>query len=160
MTASRILPEIRRLLSEQLEGTRRLNDLLEEEHAALARLESATVEKLAAEKQHELEALEIRERERLRLLAAAGYAPDQAGMTAFLHGHDPHGELTRQWEALLEEVRRCRQANRRNGGILELSRVRIQQALEILRGQLPAAGGYGPKGKSIGYPSRRTIAKA
>jgi flagellar biosynthesis/type III secretory pathway chaperone len=79
MTASRILPEIRRLLSEQLEGTRRLNDLLEEEHAALARLESATVEKLAAEKQHELEALEIRERERLRLLAAAGYAPDQAG---------------------------------------------------------------------------------
>lgn len=160
MSAERLLEDLRGLLDEQLTGTRRLNDLLQEEHEALTRLDSESVEALAAGKASELEALETRERARLRLLAAGGYAPDQAGMTAFLRDHDPDGGLGRRWEQLLEEVRRCRHGNRRNGGILEVSRARIQQALEILRGQLPDAGGYGPKGKTSGYPNRRTIAKA
>lgn len=160
MNAPGILPAVRRLVRTQLEGTRRLNALLEKEHTALAQLDAAAMTTLADQKQTELDALEGHERERLALLSGAGYAPDQAGMAAFLHAHDHDGDLLRQWNELLEEVRRCRQANRCNGGILEVSRARIQQALEILRGQLPDAGGYGRAGKSVGYPNRRTIAKA
>lgn len=159
MSSAALYPAIQHLVREQLAGTRRLNTLLEQEHAALARLDTAAMETLAGEKQQALDLLERQERERLALLAGAGYTPDRAGMSAFLRSHDPNRELSSLWEALLEEVRRCREANRRNGGILEVSRARIQQALEILRGQLPDAGGYGPAGRSVGYPNRRTIAK-
>lgn len=158
--SSAIRPALARLLQEQLDAAGRLNTLLEQEQNALTQVDPATVETLAAEKQQLLERLEDRERQRLELLASAGYAPGNPGMTAFLRANDPDGVLGAKWDRLLSEVRRCRDQNRCNGGILEMTRVRLQHALDILRGQLPGGPGYGPKGKPVGHNERRSIAKA
>ncbi|MHB1240787.1 MAG: flagella synthesis protein FlgN [Gammaproteobacteria bacterium] len=158
--SSAIYGALARLLQEQLEAASRLNALLDQEQNALTQVDPTTVETLTVDKQQHLEQLEDWERRRLQLLASAGYAPGNPGMTAFLHANDPDGVLSAKWEELLTLVRACRDRNRRNGGILEMSRIRIQQALDILRGQLPGGSGYGPKGKPLGHNQRRSIAKA
>ncbi len=133
-----------------LESARRLLDVLEREHAALARGDAPALSDCVSEKNRLLAEIEG--------FGRAGPAPEERSFGVESPARDPETQRSRQnLRALLEQ---CAQRNRVNGRIIELSRQRTQRALAILRGQA-AADIYGPGGTAAPAPSaHRSIAKA
>src|SRR5690606_20378476 len=109
---------------------------LQQEHQALAELDSPTLEAVTLSKQQILQAIEQWAGERARLATTAGF--DSDAMEAFIASRDRQGQLAACWHELLEALRACQQQNRINGSVIELGRERLHAALGLLRGQASA----------------------
>ncbi|MFZ5620692.1 MAG: flagella synthesis protein FlgN [Pseudomonadota bacterium] len=149
------------LLSEELQCAVRLESLLTAEGEALTGRDIEPVERLVRDKQTLLQEFEALEARRHELVAAAGFAPDRAGLEACIAHCDSRGRLAHIWSELMARIRRCQHLNRRNGAVVDISRRHVQQTLTLLRGQSPATPLYSPAGSTTGtgIPGR-TLAKA
>jgi flagellar biosynthesis/type III secretory pathway chaperone len=122
------------LVEQEHNALARLNQLLVEEYAILRQRELERLETIADSKIEVISLLEQCERDRHSLLQSAGLKADKAGLEAMLD-RDLSGELSRRWDALLEQLAACQRQNFTNGQIMEASRRNSQRILSILMGQ-------------------------
>jgi flagellar biosynthesis/type III secretory pathway chaperone len=128
------LPAFGKLVQQEHDALLRLNQLLVEEYAILRQRELDRLEAIAESKIEVITQLEQCEVDRRQLLQAAGLKADKAGLEAMLD-RDTSGDLSRRWDALLEQLALCQRQNFTNGQIMEASRRNSQRILAILMGQ-------------------------
>lgn len=148
------------LLGAELDLTRRLDAALERERAAIARHDVEALEEVVQDKRRLVQRLSHLAGEREARATAAGYSPDGEGLRRFLAARDTDGRLMALWSQLEAAARTCREKNRINGGLLDLSLQAVRQALELLRGGDATAAVYGPRGDAPVVTAQRTLAKA
>lgn len=137
-------------------------ELFGDERNALARREFDALTKYTEEKATLVTQIEARDRECRTLLGSAGFDTNNEGVEQYLHQHDaeqaaPLPDLWRQLSTLLTE---CRDQNRINGGIVELSRQHIELSLTLVRGHTPDGRSYDPKGKTHYHLPPQSLARA
>lgn len=159
---------------DRMEYRQRLADLVQQEYRSASRLlaeleqqqqslASLQVERIEASAQASfacMQELETLEKKRNTLAARLGFGPDHDGMERLLRWCDYDGSLGILWRKLLELARRCRDCNQVNGGVVDINRRRVRQALGILRGQSTEADLYGRSGQTAADPLSRPIAEA
>ena len=129
--------EIRDIFIQQRDIAHSLGQLLTQEHTAISGKNLQGIESTLAAKQQLMEGLEAFSRELLARISQ--YSPDKkVGVVVFLRRLDPQGTwgLESLWQQINELLSQCRQKNSTNGKIISLNHRHIQQALEILRGEV------------------------
>jgi flagella synthesis protein FlgN len=124
-------------------------ELLQTEQETLQRGDVDRLVSLAQLKSDKVVTLAQIEDQRNRKLAAAGFTPDQAGMTSWLKQHAgefPDAEKT--WAELLSKARQAQMLNQSNGILIEQKLRHNQQALAILQAAANQASTYGPDGQT------------
>lgn len=154
------LPQLASLMSTQLEMSQQLEDALDRERTAIGAHDSGALEAVVEEKNRLLHRLNKLDGEREALLLQSGYADGAEGLQAYLASHDQDGELNALWETLTQHARRCRDKNRINGGLVDVSLNAVRQALQLLRGETEGTAVYDPRGQAIGTANQRSLAKA
>ena len=96
---------------------------------------------------------------RHQALGAAGFAPREAGMEAWLDSINDSAAAA-QWQALLAATVEAKEMNRVNGMLINKQLSHNQNIIHAMR--QPASGGdagmYGPKGQTtVSGPSRRFV---
>ena len=153
--------QLRALLEQQRDTSRKLLQILAQEHAALSGNDLQELETILAAKQQYLAQLETLSQEYLELMRRHS-SPHKDGIAASLRHCDPQGTwglepLWRQVEGLLT---RCRDENNTNGKIIALSHHQVQQALAILRnGEVGSESCYSSTGNRPAAASSRTLGK-
>jgi len=150
------------LFREQIDALSRMLGIFGGERIALSHREFDALPGYAEEKAALVAQLETRDGECRALLESAGFDAKSTGIEQYLREHDakqiaPLPDLWRQLSALLAE---CRDQNRINGGIIELSRQHIELSLALVRGCDTDGSGYDPKGKTHYHPPSHSLAKA
>lgn len=124
-------------------------ELLQTEQETLQRGDVDRLVSLAQLKSDKVVTLAQIEDQRNRKLAAAGFTPDQTGMTSWLKQHAwefPDAERT--WAELLSKARQAQMLNQSNGILIEQKLRHNQQALAILQAAANQASTYGPDGQT------------
>lgn len=153
--------KLRGLLEQQRDISRKLMQILAQEHATLSGNDLQGLETILAVKQQHMEQLEALSQEFMELTLRHS-PPHKDGMIASLRHCDPQGTwgleiLWREVEGLLTQ---CRDKNNTNGKIIALSHRQVQQALAILRnGELAGDSCYSPTGNRPAAASSRTLGK-
>ncbi|GEM_PF-2166468 len=138
--------EAERLLEQELEATRRLLDLLDQENSALRARDAAALERIVPAKEALLKALDDRVDRHAQILRRLGLPQGRRGSEclARMAGEAAIG----LWHSLSEAAHRCREMNAVNGGLLSLAEVRVRHSLEVLRGRPDHAKTYGKGGQT------------
>ena len=112
---------------------------LQQEQSALLGNSVTTIEHALANKQQPIADLEKISRQREEHLRKNRYPAHHAGMLAYIHDHDPHGQhqMDALWRQLKTLGTQCLQQNQLNGNIITTKRLATQAALGILRGSAP-----------------------
>ena len=103
---------------------------------------------IAINKHKQIETLEQLTIQHNRLLEKAGHSSDYDGMTAYIEAYDINGQLQKKWDALLANIADCQEQNLKNGALVELSRNRLAQLVDILHGDQASTSTYDQAGKN------------
>lgn len=143
------------VIEETRDRAERLLELLVAERAALRAGDAGEIESIAGRKLVLVDALEtLAERQRC-LLGEAGLATP-----GDLAGHPALADLAAEWARVQDRLRRCRDANRVNGGIVDLSQRFTRQVLGYLNGVPQGATLYGPSGQTRSVAVKGSVATA
>lgn len=162
-----VLQPLTDVLDRELAAGARLLDAIEAERSRLGAGEPEALEAAVVEKERLLAELNRLEVERRTALSALGFPADRAGVTACLRAHeDPNyrddasraGPVAARWRRLLAVTAQLRDANERNGMIVNLRSRRVREALNVLRTGRPDELTYGPN--RTGAAARRAIGRA
>lgn len=148
------------ILSQSVREATSLESALQREGAALASRDLDELNAAVADKQVRVQALEALTRQQTELLQREGYETNAHGMDRVLRDWDEDGVLRPVWERLVEVMSHCHRLNQVNGGVVETSRRRVDQALHILRGEEARTELYDPHGRAFSASSSRPITKA
>ena len=161
MNKQNIYMQLEKLISQELECTDMLLDILSDERTSLANNPEELI-KLASVKQDKVIQLERLNEQRNSVLKQANFDTKQVTECIQWCSSDTASatKLTTQWKSLLTSIDKCRQYNQTNGTIIDNSQRKIRQALAILHGQKPENIAYSANGKTIDSGGHRTIAKA
>lgn len=138
------------LIGQESAALEQLIAALQDEQAVLKEGRADELAAVVERKNRQLEALSRLGRRRNELLAAAGHAPDRAGVAAWGQATGQSG-LATGFLALADEAR---ELNRLNGQLIALRLQTTQAALTALAPGQASLGLYGPSGKtsfSTGY---------
>lgn len=137
-----------RLIDEESATLAELAELLEREHAVLAKNGSIDELEEACEARQICMGTLLRiEDERRGILRLFGLPDAPSSLDALLGNCDADGSLRRRWTATLDQARRCRELNDRNGALVGARMRRIEGLLDVLTGQRSAPMLYGPRGR-------------
>lgn len=136
-------------------------ELLQNEQKSLQGGDVDRLVSLAQLKSDKVVALAQIEDKRNRALAAAGFAPDQRGMEAWLKQHATNfPEARKIWKELLSKARQAQNLNLANGAMIQQKLQHNQQALAILQAAANQSSTYGPDGQThAGRRSGRPLGK-
>ncbi len=161
MSAERTQPHpMEELLQQLVTCSQALLHSLEAERSALVDRDLDTLADITADKLHHTGTLEALERQRVQLVQELGFDNDAAGIRRCLRSLPRAGRLQALWQQLLANIRACRNGNLTNGGILELGRQHVEQALSVLRGQGGCPALYGQDGDAAPRLGQRDLGKA
>lgn len=146
MSAEGTQHPMRRILEQELECTGALLQCLDTERSALSKRDLDVLEKTTAAKIQHTETLQKLGKQREQLVTALGFESGAAGLQRCLRSLPATEQLQQLWQQILDNLRACQDGNLTNGGILELGRQHVEQALRILRGQSGAPSLYDPHG--------------
>lgn len=146
MHGSETLTLFRRLVQQEIDCAQRLIGILEAENRALEVQDPETLDQCSGQKQHLLVEMTRHVTAQEGFLAAQRLPPGREGMNRFIAELGEDAEERRLWRQLEELARACRDGNEINGNIITLSRVRVQRALEVLRGPGDTGKTYGREG--------------
>lgn len=147
-------------LRAELEAFREFHRTLQEEQVALIAGDLERLLQLAPGKNELMEKLFAFSAERARLLAAAGYENNPAGLAAWFNAIGVSDETRELWQQLLDLAREAEQANRRNGMLIETQLRHNQQAMAVLQTAAnPVNSLYGANGQISGFSSGRHLGK-
>jgi len=134
-------------LKEEYEVAAHLLQLLLQEQERLVEARIDGLPELTSEKSKTVTRLNELANSRHRALAAAGFKPKESGMQAWLDqsADDAAGQ---SWQDLLTLAKSARELNRTNGVLINKHMARNQNALNVLHGDQPGTGIYGPNGQA------------
>jgi flagellar biosynthesis/type III secretory pathway chaperone len=139
----------------------RLEALLLEETAAVARRASEQLRHIVDEKRSIIKALELETEHQKEQIRLYGHAFDRHGFEAFIHAQTNASELMTCWRKLRAIITRCHRINDGNAHAVERAREHVSMALHVLRDGEEAPSTYTPKGKTQPVVARsRTISQA
>lgn len=141
MTTPALREGLAELLRAELARARRLREVLTLERDALGRRDFPAIEQAAAEKERLIAALESLAERQGTLLRTGGILGGNASLRENLQKTDMV-ELVPLWDELQDLLRRCRQQNLVNGGVIEMSRRFAREVLATLRGTVPGSEVY------------------
>lgn len=144
----------------QLAGlVQRLQDLLDEEHAALTSQDADQLRAVANSKRLCAECIEKTESERRSLCRSAGFDIDESGMLEFVSWCDPGLGLQTDWKHIMRAAKRSESMNRVNAAIGHARLQQVSDALVILNGANPGQNLYDAKGGESTAFERRALAQ-
>jgi flagella synthesis protein FlgN len=120
------------ILSSERELAQQLQQCLQQEQAELVRADVAALAQTAERKNGIVEQMNSLAQSRLRAIAAAGHAANEAGMLAWLAAQDD--AVRADWQALLAAASAGKELNRTNGLLIHQHISRNQAGLQALRG--------------------------
>jgi flagella synthesis protein FlgN len=144
-------------LNEEHKATRYLIQLLKQEQAQLIEADIEGLIALTEEKSKVVAQITELTKLRYQALAAAGFAPREAGMKAWLKDSAATATANKSWTELLELARAAKELNRTNGLLINKHMLRNQTALNVLRGNAQDSNFYGPDGQSTAPTGTRNL---
>lgn len=145
-----------KLLNEEDEAMRRLLRLIEHEQALLLAAEIDGLTALTEEKAEIVAHMATLANRRHQILAAAGFAPGEAGMQAWL-ASNVTSSAQNPWMEMRALVTAAQELNRTNGLLINRHMTRNQSALNVLQGASQAGGFYGPNGQATQKAAARSL---
>ncbi len=148
-----------RLVDEQMAALARLEELLEREHRCLVARDIESLAAAGRDRQQCVGVLLRLDGERSSLCRMLGHAPDAAGMQRLIHWCDPSGGIGPRWKTCTERTRRCRTLNDRNGALATAQLHNISGRLDALTaGAGHRKDTYAPQGSARATPTGRLLA--
>ncbi len=123
-----------------------LNDL-QSEQSALVSADLDTIERMVDKRVELLQALGAAANARYDALAAAGFEPNELGMSAWLKKQSSQ-ELDQAWITFQEQLVQAKELNRLNGILINKNFQRNQEKLDALNGKSSAPQFYGKNGQA------------
>lgn len=159
---------LQKLLIDDLEKARKLEELLTEERLQLEKRDAGALDRLLPDKARLLAALEQSDSVRKALLEQSGFTTDGKGLRECCEYLDrQQSDLGREQQAgtldelgaqLQQQLQYCHELSEINGSIVHRSRSNTQRLLDILRGKTSAdAGTYTSSGFSDRQHDRRNL---
>jgi len=130
-----------------------LLDVLRQEQQGLVSMTVEVVDQTSAQKATLVARMATLAEARHRALAAAGQAPTEAGMEAWLAQSGP--DLLPLWTDLLRRTREAQELNRVNGVLINRHMAFTNGALAALRPAAQRSNVYGPTGLTMSGPAKR-----
>ena len=143
------LQKLHNILQAEQAAASQLLTLLKHERSALTKSDVDTMTTLTAQKQPLVISLEQLGRQREALLQIEGFSAGKNGLAAFIANQtEQHSRiLNTMVDSLKVTAKACREHNQVNGGIVNINRQYLQQAMNILRGRDMTPSAYGPGGE-------------
>lgn len=150
------------LLKEITSYLEQLQQALINEHQALTDNNMQAIELVARDKTILMETLEDLDKERRKILSAAGLNLKATGIEDFLQQNNAGQttELKAIWLKIAELTRQCEKQNNINGIIIENNKQHTENALSILQGKQQNTELYSRQGKSIKASGKQTVIRA
>jgi flagellar biosynthesis protein FlgN len=134
------------LIAEEGQALQQLSALLDHEHRHLLDNDVAALEGAARERQRCVARIVRIDEARRALCLQQGQAADPKGLEQLLHWCDPKRTLAPGLAQCSEAAARCRQANDRNGALVNARLKHVQARLGTLLEGRREAVTYGPRG--------------
>lgn len=162
------LQSLATLLDRQVASGERLLAALETERATLAGYDLGALAAATDAKDQLVREFERLDGERRALVGTLGFGPDRDSFTALLRAaEDPAyaedspraGPLATRWRRLLQCLGRLRDANERNGMIVNLRSRQVRRTLNVMRTGRPDELTYGKAGVGDQHAHSRALAR-
>lgn len=124
-----------------------LLDDLQSEQSALVSADLDTIERMVDRRVELLQALGAAANARYDALAAAGFEPNEQGMSAWLKKQSSP-LLEQAWGTFQEQLVQAKELNRLNGILINKNFQRNQEKLDALNGKTSAPQFYGKNGQA------------
>lgn len=153
------LQQLHNILQTEQTTASQLLAMLKYERSALTNSDVDAMTELTAKKQPLVVALEQLGRQQAALLQAEGFSAGREGLSAFIANQtEQHSRiLNGMVDALKITAKDCREHNQINGGIVNVNRQYLQQAMNILRGRDITPNAYGPGGEYTSQVVRQPL---
>lgn len=151
MTSNEHLLTLRTVLQQLHGACERLLQILQAETEAINQRDLNALTSCGETKQAQLQTVESLETQRCQALALLGW---QDG------AEYPDSALTALWQAVLEQLRSCQDANEVNGALLRNQQDLVQKTLDIMSGGNGPATLYQADGTAAITANKLPIAKA
>lgn len=153
------LHQLHNILQAEQTAADQLLAMLKYERGALTKSDVDTMVDLTAKKQPLVVHLEQLGRQREALLQKEGFSEGKEGLAAFIANQtEQHSRLLGNMVSALKiTAKACREHNQVNGGIVNVNRQYLQQAMNILRGRDMTPSAYGPGGEYTNQVVRQPL---
>ncbi|NOQ81078.1 MAG: flagellar protein FlgN [Methylophaga sp.] len=153
------IQQLRSILQTELETVSQLLVLLKSERGALTESDAELMSEMSSQKQPLVVKLEQLGRQRETVLQVAGFSSGKEGLEAFISNQTIQDEqsLNTILGQLKIAAHNCRENNQVNGGIVNVNRQYLQQAMNILRGRDANPSSYGPGGEYTNQVVRQPL---
>lgn len=153
------LQKLHSILQAEQTTASQLLAMLKYERSALTKSDVDAMTDLTAKKQPLVVTLEQLGRQRETLLQAEGFSAGKDGLAAFIANQtEQHSRILNSMvDGLKITAKACREHNQVNGGIVNVNRQYLQQAMNILRGRDMAPSAYGPGGEYTNQVVRQPL---
>jgi len=151
--------QLHNILQTEQATASQLLTMLKYERSALTKSDVDAMTELTAKKQPLVVSLEKLGRQREAVLQAEGFSAGKDGLAAFIANQtEQHSRvLNNMVDTLKITAKACREHNQVNGGIVNVNRQYLQQAMNILRGREMTPSAYGPGGEYTSQVVRQPL---
>jgi flagella synthesis protein FlgN len=153
------LQQLHSVLQAEQSTASKLLAILKSEREMLTNSDVDAMTKVTAQKQPFVVQLEQLGRQREAILQAEGFSAGKVGLAAFIANQtEQHSRILNSMvDGLKVIAKACREHNQVNGGIANVNRQYLQQAMNILRGRDVAPSAYGPGGEYTNQVVRQPL---
>ncbi len=148
------------ILGRELEQTRVLHELLQQEFQLLKSNPGKELEDLLAQKSAQLKQVEQCVSAHHRFLQQQGLPSDRQGTEHYIGQCPDNAGLSRAWQQQQELLQACSKQNEINGGAVALNQRQVNQALTLLLGLGDSQKTYGRSGESRPARPSKSLGKA
>ena len=145
-------------IDESLNQAIDLQEVLDEERAALERRDTNSLNDTAVRKRMCICRMEELAEERAKISQSCGFEADTLSMSEMASWCDDSPATTESWMNFLDVAKQCSETNSANGAIIHVRRIQINNALALLRGDMANGDTYGPAGEGAGGLGQRALA--
>jgi flagellar biosynthesis/type III secretory pathway chaperone len=148
-----------RILTEESQLLVELLSVLERETAIVSGDDAEAIARIGSNRHRCVDRLSRLGIERTDTCRMLSFGDDKIGLNKMFDWADPSRALGGRWSSNLEQARRCKALNDRNGAIVAAKLDRVQQLLGKLRGSSPPVV-YSAKGSRYGALGARDLGRA
>lgn len=160
MTPAQCQSEFQQNLNVSIHHALDLQQLLNDERAALEQKDTAALEEVAIGKKTCVTKLDDLDRKRRKIGAACGFADIAESPSELIDWCDQHGEIATSWSKFIGIAESCSNLNAENGAIIRVRQGQVNSALQVLRDGTTDVNTYGPTGRNGGDVKTRSLAEA
>jgi flagellar biosynthesis/type III secretory pathway chaperone len=148
-----------RILNDESQLLQELEQLLHQETAIVRGDDVAAIARIGATRHDCIAALTRLEVERAASCRMLSFGEGRVAFEKLLDWCDADGALRQRWQSNLQQARRCRDLNERNGAVVAVQLNHVQQLLAAMRGGAAPAV-YSPQATRTSGFATRELAQA